>query len=528
MARGLKVWVGATLIACGVIALVYLPPRGDRANYYRRTFSLLANQSPARRRVQELAEQWRSAQAALRLAEERERFQRGVRGPTLVLVGGGEDAVRSRLAAELDSVWKALGLAETKIAVGFVIDWAAATPLSAFPREEGWEPAYLLPDSVDRTMCVVRTPVNAYWGRILLKPRTALESQQIRQWLKSNLGPCAFFAAYGAPGRAVRHWLDQRSFDLAMYPEWDVVPRPNPRESGLALWQGPGRRFWWDYIYHQSPAAIACLGARVEGCREAVLAGAGGEAGSGAVGRFITTERTFWRRQRLMGGTHYLADVVRELGRDRFLEFWNSPLPADTALAAALREPVGQWTEAWQHRFAARIPLGPQVPFTASLLALLLAAAAIGCIAVTVRRRQVLLVVIALAAFPAVLRAQGNRWERQVRDQLNRAVAVLPHSPAEHRVLGIGPLNTGESDSFPVALKAGQSYDVVAVCDDDCTSLHLRLTNASGSDMAVDRSGENLPVLRFTPSQSGLYRVGVAMAVCRQNPCWYGLAMTGQ
>lgn len=531
MAPDVRAWVAATLVVCGIVAVVYLPPRGDRAYRYRRsrTDARITEPTPARLRAQELAAEWRSAQAAARLAEERNRLRgslagpRQTTGPTLLLTGAdsAERVAQSGIAAELDTVWHRLGLSETKIAVGFVIDVAAAAPQRTVPLEEQWVAAYLLPDSSDRTVCIVRIPVRGYWRRLLFGPRPPALTEQTRQWLRSNLGPCAFFAAFGAPGREVRRWLDRRRFDLALFPGWDVGTPSNPNQWPF-LRLGGDRGIWWEYIYNQKTPAIACIAGRSAGCRDAVLAGATDEGGGPAL-RFVRTDREFWRSQRLIGSAHYLSDIVFEVGRARFLEFWNSSLPVDTALARALRRPVGEWTISWQRRFAPRVSLGPSAPLIASLLAVLLAAGAVACVALTVRRRQVLLLILGAGLVPGTLRAQENRWQHQVRAQLDRSMASLQRSV---RVLRVAELNTDETDSVTVTLKGGERYDFIASCDEDCDRLHLRLRNASGDDMAVDRSGANLPHLRFTPSQSGRYQVAVTMAGCRMNPCWYGTAMS--
>ena len=529
MAHDVRAWVAATLIVCGIVAVVYLPPRGDRADWYlrSRTDARITEPTPARLRAQELAAQWRSAQAAARLAEERNRLRlssgaRRTTGPTLLVSGADslERAAQSRAAADLDTVWHRLGLSETKISVGVVIDLAGVASRTAVPFEEQWVATYLLPDSTDRTVCLVRISARAYWQHALFGPRSPAVTEQTREWLRSNLGPCAFFAAFGAPGRGVRRWLDRRRFDLALVPGWDEGIRPKPNQWPYFL-PGGDRGIWWEYIYHQATPAVACMAGRSGGCRDAVLAGATAEA-EGAL-RFLQTDRDFWRRQRLIGSAHYLSDIVSEIGRARFLEFWNSSLPVDTALARALRRPVGEWTISWQRRFAPRVSLGPSAPLTASLLAVLLAAGAVACVAVTVRRRQVLLLIVGAGLVPGTLRAQENRWQHQVRAQLERSTASLQRSV---RVLRVAELNTDEADTVTVTLQAGEPYDFIASCDEDCDNLHLRLRNASGNDMAVDRSGANLPHLRFTPSQSGRYQVAVTMAGCRLNPCWYGTAMS--
>jgi len=61
----------------------------------------------------------------------------------------------------------------------------------------------------------------------------------------------------------------------------------------------------------------------------------------------------------------------------------------DTALAEALKAPVGRWTERWERRYVPKVPLGAAAPLGAALLASLLGALAVASTAVTVRHRQV-------------------------------------------------------------------------------------------------------------------------------------------
>lgn len=391
MASGVRLWLGAVVLTCGIVATASLPFQGtratDRSAFF---FSRLPQLTPARQRAQALADEWRAAQAASRLKEERARLRARLAAsnlefdrPFTIMTGAdsGATALQTLVAALVDSAWRDLGLAETKITVGLVLDQTEATDTS-LPREESWGPSYLLPDSADRTVCLVRLVENAGWRRAVQRESG---STWLRQWLKSSLGPCAFIAAYGMPGRSVRSWLSGRGFDLALTPSWDDSVYSGSRTAS-PLMIGDQRRWWWDYLYHQSFPAIACLAQRVAGCREAVLAGFDVESERSTV---VITSRSFWRRQRLIGGTSYLSDVAREVGRDRFLEFWNSRLPVDTSLARALRRPVGEWTASWQQRFLpAQLRLGPSAPPGASVLAAFLAAVAVATVAVTARKRQ--------------------------------------------------------------------------------------------------------------------------------------------
>ena len=391
MASGVRLWAGAVILACGIIGVANLPFRGTRVTNRGAFFPPLPRLTPARERAQALADEWRAAQSASRLKEGRGRLRARLATSNpdsdrpLLIVTGADDsatALHGQIAAVLDSAWRDLGLAETKITVGLVLDRVEETDAS-LPREESWGPSYLLPDSTDRTVCLVRLVENAGWRRAVR--RESASNAWLRPWLKSSLGPCAFLAAYGMPGRSVHRWLSGRGFDLALAPSWDdSVSSVGRRASSLRF--GDGRWWWWEYIYHQPFPAVACLAQRVAGCREAVLEGAG-ESDRSLV---VMTTRRFWQQQRLIGGTFYLSDVAREVGRDRFLEFWNSPLAVDTALARALRRPVGEWTASWSQRLLpAQLRLGPSAPAGASLLAVFLAAVALAMVALTARKRQV-------------------------------------------------------------------------------------------------------------------------------------------
>ena len=103
----------------------------------------------------------------------------------------------------------------------------------------------------------------------------------------------------------------------------------------------------------------------------------------------MRVERRWWQVQSLVPAERYLSDVARAVGRDRFLRFWSSPLPVDTALAAALKMPVGEWTAQWQRGYVRPLRLGAAAPLGASLLALMLGAVAVITVALTVSRRQV-------------------------------------------------------------------------------------------------------------------------------------------
>jgi hypothetical protein len=103
----------------------------------------------------------------------------------------------------------------------------------------------------------------------------------------------------------------------------------------------------------------------------------------------MRVDRRWGRVPHLVEGQRFLGDVARAIGRDRFLTFWTSAQPVDTALASALKRPVGEWTAEWQRDFVRPIRLGPTPPLAAALLAFAIGALAVTVVCGAASRRQV-------------------------------------------------------------------------------------------------------------------------------------------
>jgi hypothetical protein len=343
-----------------------------------------------------LADEWRSTDGALLLLEYRQQVRAMLAnreqdrfGRPTVIVRGAEDspAAVQYIEAVMDTAWQALGLAETKVRVAVVIELARPRNVMDRPTRED-RVAYLPPDSTDRTTCIAFLPAGPYWTRYLLGKREArhVGFGRFVQWLEAGLGPCAFYAAYGTPGKPVRRWLAARNWDVATHLGTHGIA--GERFSSVDLMGDPRYSWYWAHVYSFPPATVACLAGRSSGCRAAVLEGADADS-PGIWPQIMRPERRWWRTQRLLPGERYLSDVAREVGRDRFQSFWTSTLPVDSALATALKQPVGEWTSQWERRFIAPIRLGAAAPLGATAIALLLGAVAVLAVMLTASRRQV-------------------------------------------------------------------------------------------------------------------------------------------
>lgn len=79
-----------------------------------------------------------------------------------------------------------------------------------------------------------------------------------------------------------------------------------------------------------------------------------------------------------------------------------------------------------------------------------------------------------------------------------------------------------------VNLRAGRSYNIIGVCDEDCHDVDLHLYNENGTLVDYDTSSDNRPMVSVTPRWSGTFRVKVGMPGCRANYCYYGVGVFGR
>lgn len=88
-----------------------------------------------------------------------------------------------------------------------------------------------------------------------------------------------------------------------------------------------------------------------------------------------------------------------------------------------------------------------------------------------------------------------------------------------------GNLNDDAQATHEMTVVGGNQYVLFGACDNDCSDVDLKIYDVSGSLQMQDVAVDDTPVLTFTANSSGKYRVVVAMATCRTNPCYYGVQL---
>lgn len=90
-----------------------------------------------------------------------------------------------------------------------------------------------------------------------------------------------------------------------------------------------------------------------------------------------------------------------------------------------------------------------------------------------------------------------------------------------------GSLNQSGSAQLQVALRAGVTYMIVGVCDQDCTDMDLVLSDAAGNVIDSDMELDDVPIVEFS-GRGGTYSLDVRMATCSVEPCGYGVRIFAQ
>jgi hypothetical protein len=283
----------------------------------------------------------------------------------------------------LDSSWARLGIGVSKVSVAVVLGRRSPVrPSPIMVDASGGDVAYVLPDSTDRSTCIVtaRLPYFA-------QSRRYMRQDQLLYWAGTTLGPCAFYARFGVPSRRVQQWLGRRSFDVAVSARWFAASRTD-RMLPFLLLDYRTRGWWWGGIYSYPFSTVACFAGRKAVCRRDL---AGGDAGPDGPLPGIVVPSDPWdvRKIRLIGAESFLSDVARAVGEDRFQEFWTTSLPVDSALTLALHRPVGEWTVAWQRRVSPAPPLGAAVHPLDAVLGIALALLLVGLAMLGQNRREV-------------------------------------------------------------------------------------------------------------------------------------------
>jgi hypothetical protein len=125
--------------------------------------------------------------------------------------------------------------------------------------------------------------------------------------------------------------------------------------------------------------------------------------------------------------------------------------------------------------------------------------------------------------------AAQDEWTQQVQNLLARAsdIAKSNGMSMTHNIF-TGSLNRGATTYVTADLNFGKSYQMVGVCDNDCSDVDLEIYDPSGNKVASDVLDDDTPVVSLQPGKSGTYRIKVMMIKCSADPCRFGIGIYGR
>lgn len=108
----------------------------------------------------------------------------------------------------------------------------------------------------------------------------------------------------------------------------------------------------------------------------------------------------------------------------------------------------------------------------------------------------------------------GDQATKHVRDGFRAETAIQDM---------IIPLRLEGGALWPINLRAGVTYRVFAVCDNDCSDVDLEMYDAAGAYVGRDVAVNDTPYVEITPTANGAHYARVWLAACESEPCYVGV-----
>jgi hypothetical protein len=256
---------------------------------------------------------------------------------------------------------------------------------------------YVLPRSTsERCVAVVHVGADATSKRQLNALPTDAAAQRL-------LGPCAYYQAFGLPGRQVDEWLRTRGWAFAGDGSWaQAAPRAElvPRD----IWAGPWSveravvaQTTLPFLYDMRLDGTQCAAGERDACTRTLLERQNYRMPAMFNGNILFNSFTAlnadpsWYPRRAFGRreTSLLADMVRTMGREHFASFWRSSEPVPVAFERAAGQPIAQWATRWAvGTYGTVAPRGPSVGIATALVSIAVMALTLLVGVVVSERRQ--------------------------------------------------------------------------------------------------------------------------------------------
>jgi len=250
---------------------------------------------------------------------------------------------------------------------------------------------HVVPEVTDGRTCIAIVHLGQ-WQAEAMRTGRGLYAYILMRIRREGLGACAFYAAFGLPGRHVSNWLEQWAYLPAGDTDWNADPLAgeplvSPMEAGRS---GPPMR-------RGDLTFLGCAAGDLGRCREAIDSRPGEDrlpvrwADFRPAGISATGGRFEWRSREPLGPwtDAYLGDVVGHFGRETFRRFWTSDDSLRAAFAAATGEDLDEWTMRWARSYIGTPASGNRIPLGSAVSAVVLMGVLVTAAAGFALRRQV-------------------------------------------------------------------------------------------------------------------------------------------
>ncbi|MGH7459400.1 MAG: hypothetical protein ACRERX_11115 [Pseudomonas sp.] len=295
------------------------------------------------------------------------------------------DSIKNALAAQ----WRSLRVEDGKrsVAIAVSVDSTAWQGPAVETREPpGWDVVFTAPGPNSNAPCIavvraIERPASGGWQT------QSLDDPELYQ----SSGLCAFYAAFGDPGSAIRRWLDEREYDVAREADWtSPLDLAQHRAGDLPLYGiHPLQRPSLGGDVAPVPirtAFLRCSDGNIVECERLVLDPdlrlteqhrttyyriAASSANS------ITTADTMKMVMNEAAWSSVIIDqllnaMARSQGRERFTRFWQSSQPPAIAFQEATGTQLGEWVHLWVRHTLGRSSRGTDITPLPLLITLLL------------------------------------------------------------------------------------------------------------------------------------------------------------
>lgn len=120
-----------------------------------------------------------------------------------------------------------------------------------------------------------------------------------------------------------------------------------------------------------------------------------------------------------------------------------------------------------------------------------------------------------------------GQYTTQVQGYLARLATNLRGQGYTRSVAGpvYGNLADDGVSTHDMTVASGVDYALIGACDNDCTDVDLKISDAAGNVIMQDIAVDDTPILLFHSNSAGKWRVQVVMATCTRSPCYYGIQL---